>query len=64
MAAMAYENEWTLWDPFLTSNGMTADQRTKKERAEAWEAWSNGGIGEPFHFDYTGWHRMNFGRDP
>lgn len=49
---MAHDDQWTVWDPFLAADGLTAKQRIEKERAEAWANYLEGGIGEPFHFDY------------
>jgi hypothetical protein len=27
---MAYDDQWTIWDPFLTTDGLTAKQRAAK----------------------------------
>ena len=55
---MAHDDQWTLWDPFKSADHLTAQQRVQKERSEAWTAYIAVGAGEPYHFDYEAWLKM------
>lgn len=55
---MAQDDQWTVWDPFLTSDRLTAKQRVQIQIAEAWALYLNGGGGEPRYFDFMTWSKM------
>jgi hypothetical protein len=52
---MAAGDQWTVWDPFLTADHLTAKQRDDMERGRAWAYFINGGGGDPRYFDYLTW---------
>jgi hypothetical protein len=55
---MAHDDQWVLWDPFKTADGLTAKQRADMERGRAWAYYANGGGGEPRDFDHETWLKM------
>jgi len=57
-AQMSHDDQWTLWDPFKSCDGLTAKQRVQRERGEAWAYYINCGGGEPYYFDHEAWLKM------
>jgi len=53
---MPHDPQHAIWNPFGERvDRLTADQRARTEKAEAWAYYLNGGGGEPYHFDHETW---------
>lgn len=62
---MAIDDQWELWDPFLSCDGLTAKQRVDKERGQALAAYfeSGGTFGDLYYIDYPTWLKMQRGHE-
>ncbi len=56
---MSHEPQHQIWNPCGERvDGLSAEQRADKERADAWSYYLRGGGGDPSFFDHESWLRM------
>ncbi|QOZ24144.1 hypothetical protein [Bradyrhizobium sp. CCBAU 51753] len=58
---MPHDPQHEVWNPFcerIILGDWSRDEILDMERGAAWAAYINGGVGEPYHFDYLTWLKM------